>query len=102
MAGVGKREILEALRSVKDPELSINVVDLGLIYGVEVKGGKVKVVMTLTTPMCPLGPMIIEDVRRAVEGVRGVTEVDIQVVFDPPWTPERMSPEYREKLGLGL
>lgn len=102
MAGVGRKEILRALRSVKDPELSISIVDLGLIYGVEIKGGTVKVVMTLTTPMCPLGPVIIDDVRKAVEGVPGVKGVDIQVVFDPPWAPERMSPELREKLGLGL
>ncbi|MCX8206150.1 MAG: metal-sulfur cluster assembly factor [Candidatus Micrarchaeota archaeon] len=102
MAGVGREDVINALRSVKDPELSISVVDLGLIYGVEVKGGKVEVVMTLTTPMCPLGPVIIDDVRKAVEGIPGVKAVDVKVVFDPPWTPDRMSPEYREKLGLGL
>jgi len=95
-------EIREALKSVIDPELGINIVDLGLIYDIVINKGAVKVKMTLTTPMCPLGPLIIENARKAVEGVPGVKDVDIEVTFDPPWTMDRINPEIKERLGLGI
>lgn len=95
-------EIREALKSVIDPELGINIVDLGLIYDIVINKGAVKVKMTLTTPMCPLGPLIVENARKAVEGVPGVKDVDIEVTFDPPWTMDRINPEIKERLGLGI
>lgn len=95
-------EIREALKSVIDPELGINIVDLGLIYDIVINKGAVKVKMTLTTPMCPLGPLIVENARKAVEGVPGVKDVDIEITFDPPWTMDRINPEIKERLGLGI
>ncbi len=99
---ITKEMVLAALRTVIDPEVSVNIVDLGLVYGVEVKDGSVKIIMTLTTPMCPLGPLIIDNVRVAVERIEGVKSVDVEVTFDPPWSIEKIMPEVREKLGLGV
>jgi metal-sulfur cluster biosynthetic enzyme len=95
-------QVREALRSVQDPEVGINVVDLGLIYRVDVAPQAVHVVMTMTTPACPLGEMITEDARRAIgatlpEGVG----VDIELVWDPPWTPDLMSDTAKQTFGWG-
>jgi len=90
-----------ALRKVKDPELNLSVVDLGLIYEVEVREGEVKVQMTLTSPGCPSGPEILADAQRAVEAVEGVTKVDVELVWMPYWTPDRIDPKVRAYLGLG-
>jgi len=90
-----------ALRKVKDPELNLSVVDLGLIYEVEVREGEVKVQMTLTSPGCPSGPEILADAQRAVEAVEGVTKVDVELVWTPYWTPDRIDPKVRAYLGLG-
>ncbi len=100
--GLTSEKIRESIKSVIDPELGINIVDLGLIYDIVINKGVVKVRMTLTTPMCPIGPMLVDGVKRAVEGVKGVKNVDVEVTFDPPWTMERISPEFREKLGFGV
>ncbi len=83
-----------------DPELGISLVDLGLIYGVEVAGKKVGVKMTFTTPACPMVHFLVSSVENAVKKVNGVSEVDVQLVWDPPWTPDRMSDAGKEKLGL--
>ena len=80
----------DALRAVVDPELGLSVVDLGLIYGVVVEGGTVRVTMTLTAPGCPLHGVMADWVRRAVFGMAGVEEVDVRLTFDPPWTPARI------------
>lgn len=93
-------EVTEALRTVYDPELGLNIVDLGLIYGVDIQDGKVSVRMTLTTQGCPMHNAMTDWTREAVERLPDVKEVDVQVVFDPPWTPERMSEAAREELGL--
>lgn len=90
-----------ALRKVKDPELNLSVVDLGLVYEVEVQDGEVKVQMTLTSPGCPSGPEILADAQRAVEAVEGVTNVDVELVWTPYWTPDRIDPKVRAYLGLG-
>lgn len=93
-------DILRALRVVIDPELGIDVVSLGLVYETSREGDRARVVMTMTTPACPLGESITRDAREAVETmVPGVRHADVELVFDPPWTPERMSPEAREQLG---
>jgi metal-sulfur cluster biosynthetic enzyme len=92
--------VRSALRQVKDPELDMNIIDLGLVYDVEVDGGAVQVKMTLTSPGCPAGPMITNDAYRVLRGLDGVTDVDIEIVWEPYWTPERMDPKVRALMGL--
>ena len=87
---VGREAITEALRGVFDPELGMSVVDLGLIYGVAIDGGRVRVTMTLTTRGCPLHDAMGDWVREAAAKVPGVTDVEVAITFDPPWTPARM------------
>jgi len=87
-----KDTVIRALRRVHDPEIPVNVYDLGLIYELQVRdGGGVSVVMTLTAPNCPVADSIVNDVRSAVSGVEGVGDVDVRLVFEPAWTPEKMS-----------
>ncbi len=94
-------ELLDALKQVIDPELMVNIVDLGLIYDVDQEeDGKVKVNMTLTSPSCPAGPQIIQQAKNALEQVPGVSATDIRLVMSPPWTPERMTEEARDQLGI--
>jgi len=95
-----KKEVLDVLTEVMDPELGISLVDLGLIYGVDVEGKKVTVRMSFTTPACPMLRHIASSVEEAVKKLGGVEEVDVQLVWDPPWTPERISEEGKKKLGL--
>jgi metal-sulfur cluster biosynthetic enzyme len=90
-----------ALRKVKDPELNLSLIDLGLVYAVVVAEGEVRVEMTLTSPGCPSGPEILSDAQRAVEAVEGVTKVEVVLVWSPYWTPERIDPKVRAYLGLG-
>ncbi|MFI5324897.1 MAG: metal-sulfur cluster assembly factor [Candidatus Rokuibacteriota bacterium] len=87
---VARAQVLEALRAVLDPELGRSVVDLGLIYGVEIEAGRVSITMTLTSQGCPLHETLVEWVRRAVSEVPGVDTVQVAVTFDPPWTPPRI------------
>src|SRR5947199_105729 len=89
-----------ALRQVKDPELDMNIIDLGLVYDVEIVEGEVRVKMTLTSPGCPAGPMITNDAYRVLRGLEGVKDVDIEIVWEPYWTPERMDPKVRALMGL--
>jgi metal-sulfur cluster biosynthetic enzyme len=95
-----KEQILEALRNVLDPELGINIVDLGLVYGVEIEGDAVHVTYTLTTMGCPIGPMIEAEIRRFLSTVEGVEQVEAEMVLRPPWTPEMMSEEAKAALGF--
>ena len=97
---VTEKAVKKALRGVKDPELNLDLVVLGLIYDVEIDGAKVDVTMSLTSPMCPVAGQIVEDAKNAVLTVEGVEEADVQLTFDPPWTPERISPLIRASLGL--
>jgi metal-sulfur cluster biosynthetic enzyme len=92
--------VRQALRQVKDPELDMNIIDLGLVYDVLVAGGDVRVNMTLTSPGCPAGPMITNDAYRVLRALEGVTDVDIDIVWEPYWTPERMDPKVRALMGL--
>jgi metal-sulfur cluster biosynthetic enzyme len=90
-----------ALRKVKDPELNLNIVDLGLVYDIVADAeGKVDVDMSLTSPGCPAGPQIMGDVERSVKAVPGVTNMNINLVWDPMWTPERIEPRVRAYMGL--
>ena len=96
-----KNDVLEALRQVEDPELGMDVVDLGLVYDVEVEGPKVKVIYSLTSMGCPAGPLIAGDMDRVTREVPGVEEVELELVFDPPWTPDKMSEDAKFILGFG-
>jgi metal-sulfur cluster biosynthetic enzyme len=95
-----QESVMDALRQVNDPELGINLVDMGLIYGVEIEEGKVQIDMTLTTPGCPMHSFIARQAWRAVSNVPGVTDTMVRIVWEPRWTPERLSPAARAKLGL--
>lgn len=89
-----------ALRKVKDPEAGINIVDLGLVYDIEVDARKVSVKMTLTSPACPAGPQIMGDADETVRAVDGVDDVKVELVWEPYWTPERIDPKVRAYLGF--
>jgi metal-sulfur cluster biosynthetic enzyme len=92
--------ILEALRTVKDPELHVNVVDLGLIYTIQSREGEVDVEMTLTSPACPAGPQLLRDATSALEKLEGVSKANVKLVMTPPWTPEKMTDAARDELGI--
>ena len=97
----GASAMLEALREVIDPELMINIVDLGLIYDIrEEADDVVSVDMTLTSPACPAGPQLVQQSKMALERLEGVTEAQINLVMTPPWTPERMTDDARDQLGI--
>jgi metal-sulfur cluster biosynthetic enzyme len=96
-----KDEVVEALRQVEDPELGMDIVDLGLMYDVELENGKVKVVHTLTSMGCPVGPMIQQQIDEVVRGLPGVEDVEVELTWDPPWTPEKMSEDAKFILGFG-
>lgn len=93
--------VRKAIRAVKDPELNLNIVDIGLIYDVAVADeGEVRVKMTLTSPGCPSGPEIIDQVKQVVGDMEGVRSVDVELVWEPYWTPEKMDPRVRAFLGF--
>jgi metal-sulfur cluster biosynthetic enzyme len=94
-------DVIEALREVEDPELGMDIVELGLLGEVEVDGAKVKVIYTLTSMGCPAGAMIQEDIDRVTRSVPGVEEVETELTFEPPWTPDRMSDDAKFILGFG-
>ena len=97
-----KDEVVEALRRVEDPELGMDIVELGLLYDVEVEGPKVKVIHSLTSMGCPAGPMIQEDIHAVVAAMSpDVEDVEIELTWDPPWTPDRMSDDAKFILGFG-
>lgn len=89
--------VREALKTVQDPEIHMDLVTLNLIYEIKVTEGKAGIVMTFTTPMCPFGPALVEEVKKTVEAVPGISKVDVKVTFTPPWEP---TPEVRMMLGI--
>ena len=93
-------EVEEALTNVIDPELGLDFVELGLIYGIDVDGAKVHVTFTLTSPGCPIGPQVSEQIDEFVSELDGVQSVDSSMVFQPPWTPDRMSEDAKFALGF--
>ena len=92
--------VLEALRDVYDPEIPINVVDLGLIYGLQIENGVVNVDMTLTFPGCGMGPYIAQQAEWRLAEVEGVEDVHVEMVFDPPWSPDLITEEGKKQLGM--
>jgi metal-sulfur cluster biosynthetic enzyme len=101
---VTEDKIREALKQVIDPELFVNIIDLGLVYSVitEPAGEKdnVKIDMTMTSPACPAGPQLIAQSKQMVGAVEGVADVEIRIVMTPPWTPDRMTEDARDQLGI--
>ena len=93
-------EARQRLEHVYDPELGVNIVDLGLVYEIEVRRGRVRVVMTLTTPGCPMSDSMPEAVERSLRLIPGVDEVSVDLVWDPPWDPDMMSERARRELGM--
>jgi metal-sulfur cluster biosynthetic enzyme len=96
---IDEDEVIEALTNVIDPELGLDFVELGLVYGVEIDGDTVNVTFTLTTPACPIGPQVSEQMKEFVGEVEGVQDVVPNMVFTPPWTPEKMSEDAKFALG---
>ncbi len=96
---IGEDEVRDALRDVIDPEVGMNIVDLGLVYGIEIAPDRVAVRMTMTSPGCPMGETILESAHEALQRAAPDAQVDLELVWDPPWAPERMSEIAREHLG---
>lgn len=97
---VTEAAVKKALRSVKDPELNLDLVVLGLIYDIRIDGAAVDVTMSLTSPACPVAGEIVNRAREAVEGVEGVEQANVELTFSPMWTPDRIPPMIRSALGL--
>lgn len=92
--------VVDALKTVIDPELNVNIVDLGLVYTIQTREEEVDVEMTLTTPACPAGPEILRNAVAAIEKLDGVSKANVKLVMSPPWSPDRMSDEARDELGI--
>ena len=97
---VTEKDVRNALKTVKDPELGLDLVVLGLVYDIEVKDDNAHVVISLTSPMCPVAGEIVEMAKKAVLDVEGIADAEVELTFEPPWTPERISPLIRSSLGL--
>lgn len=97
---VTEQKILEVLSNVYDPEIPIDIVNLGLIYGIEIEGGNVRISMTMTAPGCPASTQIAGESKILVEEIPGVDSVDIELVWDPPWDPSKMSEDAQQSLGM--
>lgn len=93
-------ELIDALKQVIDPELMVNIVDLGLIYAVDQTERKVLVTMTLTSPACPAGPQIVQQAKMALERLDDIDEATITITLSPPWTPDRMTDDAKDQLGI--
>jgi len=98
---VTKEQVYEVLQTCYDPEIAVNIDDLGLVYDVEVNDDKVAVKMTLTAPGCGMGTMIANDARAKILDLEGVEDATVDLVWDPPWDPSRISEEAKQKLGIG-
>ncbi len=97
---VSEEDVMAELKEIDDPETQVSIVDMGFIYDVEIEDGKIDVEMTLTSPGCPLHSKFLSDVQENLGDLEGVKEVDVEMVFDPPWSPDMMSDGAKEKLGM--
>ena len=95
-----EKDVRNALKTVKDPELHLDLVVLGLVYDIQIEEAKVHATISLTSPFCPVAGQIVEDAKAAIAKVEGVEEVEVTLSFDPPWTPDRIAPLIRSSLGL--
>lgn len=99
-SGLNEAVVRNALRQVKDPEAGLNIMDLGLVYDVAIQNGTVDVKLTLTSPGCPAGGQIVGESEQVIRGLEGVEDVNIELVWEPFWTPERIDPKVRAFLGF--
>ncbi len=101
---ISEETVLAAMQQVRDPELMVNIVDLGLVYGIDVTEEEAKsnvhITMTMTTPACPFGPELIEEVKNVIGDLDGVGRVEVEITLSPPWTPDRMTEDARDELGM--
>jgi metal-sulfur cluster biosynthetic enzyme len=97
---VTEEQAREALKRIEDPEVGLNIVDLGLVYDIDVEGSTVNVKMTLTSPGCPVGPQLLGGAKLVLQELDEVEEANIELVWEPYWSPDRIDPEYREILGF--
>ena len=97
---VTEKDVRRALRKVKDPELNLDLVVLGLVYDIDVQETHVKATVSLTSPFCPVAGQILDEAKAAIEGVEGVESAEVELTFQPPWTPERIDPIIRASLGI--
>ena len=97
---VTRQAVIDIMKNVYDPEIPVNVVDLGLVYGVEVDEGDVHVLMTLTAPGCGMGPMIAQQAEWAISELEGVEDVEVEMTFDPPWNPDLITEDGKKLLGI--
>jgi len=97
---VSQDQIIDKLRQCLDPELGINIVDLGLVYGVSIESSRVNILMTLTTPGCPLDSYFVKDITSKLKSIKGVSDVSVELTFDPLWSPIKMSQESQDLLGF--
>lgn len=97
---VEKEQVIETLKKINDPEIQLDIWSLGLIYNVELEGNKIKILMTFTSPMCPYGPALMDDIRRNLSAIEGVGEVAIELTFNPVWGPDKMTEEAKMALGI--
>ncbi|MCY4042480.1 MAG: iron-sulfur cluster assembly protein [Candidatus Dadabacteria bacterium] len=99
-AAVTKEKVFEILGGIYDPEIPVDIVNLGLVYNIEIEGGEVRILMTMTSPGCPAAGQIVSEAKLLTSEIEGVEKVDIEVVWDPPWTPEMMSEAARESFNI--
>ena len=97
---ISEEDVMAELKEIDDPETQVSIVDMGFIYDVEIEDDKVGVDMTLTSPGCPLHSKFTDDVEKRLSDLEGIKEVEVNMVFDPPWEPEMMSDKAKEKLGM--
>jgi len=97
---VSQDQIIDKLRQCMDPELGINIIDLGLVYGINVESTRVNILMTLTTPGCPLDSYFVQDITSRLKAIKGISDVSVELTFDPPWSPSKMSEESKDVLGF--
>lgn len=97
---VSQNQVVDKLRLCLDPELGVNIVDLGLVYAINIEGSKIGVIMTLTTPGCPLDSYFVQDITAKLKQLKGITDVSVEMTFEPPWSPSKMSEESRDLLGF--
>jgi metal-sulfur cluster biosynthetic enzyme len=97
---VTEKDVKRALRRVKDPELNLDLMVLGLVYDIDIQDSHVKARISLTSPFCPVAGSILDEAKQAIEGVEGVESAEVELTIDPPWTPERIDPIIRASLGI--
>jgi len=97
---VTEKDVRRALRKVKDPELNLDLVVLGLVYDIDIQDTHVRAAISLTSPFCPVAGQILDEAKTAIEGVEGVESAEVELTFQPPWTPDRIDPIIRSSLGI--